>query len=720
MIGEGDPPMRVIGETIQLSQGMQFLALGVTEEDQGVYATLCQMSKVFDIPKNSLEARMKAGGTPQRRLVADKAVLHGLKQFGGLTPTARPAMVVMYPLIDFMVALKKKIPTADLEALDLVLQKGVEMQSRLPPPTQLRPSALSFDMLASVATSLNERHEQQNELAIVPMEPPYQSSQGGGVFSPINPQLGSPILLASRGPGRPSRQELERRKALPNSSNILNSPPPPRPRVSPVSARLLARRSLPTTIPEVHLSVVQMKEKYGLPRDAMDADIEQEVEAFKSWSRNPFQLNRSGPYAKPIQTETWDSAFNVIRGYLGYVELYHKAGTFMEAYSDADTFIRFVAYLRARGVRKGFINAHIKVAKKVNRYLDATMSRTDEDMKEYSAFHEWLVTLDNQINSNMPDSAPRKPIPDCTVLHAWVDRLAEGARQSILADRPRRISLSTANNIQAAVIAMFVTGRHTAAPCRLSSIKSVIHPSFVGKLGACHDPDCQSPSTCPGNRFEVRTEIRTQQVAEEGCLETDNVEMDNDHPLESPRVSLERQVAERRVKFIIPHHKNERHNSAAGEGIAYDLPAQPNPLTKLLLIHMDEGRSVILEQSTATMSTPYLFLTFQGRPLGHAKSTFTTYWRQVMDKTAPADIARFPPSLARKSFVEWYTLEYGDEPEMWDGAADIMGNSTRKWREVYNVSAKKRRMQTTVDRYAQRQSNVGGSWEDEDLEGAEY
>ena len=91
-----------------------------------------------------------------------------------------------------------------------------------------------------------------------------------------------------------------------------------------------------------------------------------------------------------------------------------------------------------------------------------------------------------------------------------------------------------------------------------------------------------------------------------------------------------------------------------------------------------------------------------------------------MDKTAPADIARFPPSLARKSFVEWYTLEYGDEPEMWDGAADIMGNSTRKWREVYNVSAKKRRMQTTVDRYAQRQSNVGGSWEDEDLEGAEY
>ena len=84
-----------------------------------------------------------------------------------------------------------------------------------------------------------------------------------------------------------------------------------------------------------------------------------------------------------------------------------------------------------------------------------------------------------------------------------------------------------------------------------------------------------------------------------------------------------------------------------------------------------------------------------------------------MDKTAPQDLVRFPPSLARKSFVEWYTLEYGEEPEMWDGAADIMGNSVRKWREVYNVSHKKRRMQKTVYRFSAEHSKPDASWNDE-------
>lgn len=444
-------------------------------------------------------------------------------------------------------------------------------------------------------------------------------------------------------------------------------------------------------IPEVHLSIEQMKERYGIPKDQLEPGLADEVQAFKEWSRNPYQLDRSGPYAKPIQTETWESSFNVIRGYLGYVQLYHgEEKGFVDAYSDANIFVNFMAYLRARGVRKSFLNAHIKVAKKVNRYLDSNFSKSDEDATVYSAYHDWLVTLDSQISANMPDSAKQRYIPDCTLLHAWVDRLAEGAKQAVLADRPGRLSLTTATAVQAAVVAMFVTGRHTGAPCRLSSIKSVIHPEFIGKLGACLDPDCQHKSTCAGNRFEVRT-IQKTVVRPDG---------------------EEDQATERRVRFVIPHHKNERHNSLAGQGIEYDLPSQPNPLTKLLLIHIDEGRSTLLSQRCADAHTPFLFLNFQGLPLGHGKSTFTTYWRHLMEKTAPSDIERFPPSLARKSFVEWYTLEYGDEPEMWDGAADIMGNSTRKWKEVYNVSCKKRRMQNTVDLFSQRHANIDGSWDD--------
>jgi hypothetical protein len=166
------------------------------------------------------------------------------------------------------------------------------------------------------------------------------------------------------------------------------------------------------------------------------------------------------------------------------------------------------------------------------------------------------------------------------------------------------------------------------------------------------------------------------------------------------------------VRFVIPHHKNDRHNSLSGQDIEYDLPSQPNPLTKLMLVHIDEGQSTIQDHCSVER-TPFLFLTNQGRPFTLSKSTFTAYWKQLMDRTAPANVTRFPPSLARKSFVEWYTLEYGEEPDMWDGAADIMGNSVRKWREVYNVSNKKRRMQKTVDRFSERHLAADASWDDD-------
>jgi hypothetical protein len=54
------------------------------------------------------------------------------------------------------------------------------------------------------------------------------------------------------------------------------------------------------------------------------------------------------------------------------------------------------------------------------------------------------------------------------------------------------------------------------------------------------------------------------------------------------------------------------------------------------------------------------------------------------------DLKYFPPSIARTVFVEDYTSEYGVEPDMWDGAAVIMGNSTVQWRASYNPSRKRR------------------------------
>jgi hypothetical protein len=69
--------------------------------------------------------------------------------------------------------------------------------------------------------------------------------------------------------------------------------------------------------------------------------------------------------------------------------------------------------------------------------------------------------------------------------------------------------------------------------------------------------------------------------------------------------------------------------------------------------------------------------------------TFRNFWKWVMDSTA-TNLKYFPPSLARTVFVEDYTSEYGVEPDMWDGAAVIMGNCTAQWKASYNPSRKRR------------------------------
>ncbi len=69
--------------------------------------------------------------------------------------------------------------------------------------------------------------------------------------------------------------------------------------------------------------------------------------------------------------------------------------------------------------------------------------------------------------------------------------------------------------------------------------------------------------------------------------------------------------------------------------------------------------------------------------------TFRNFWKWAMEKSAP-NLKYFPPSLARTVFVEDYTSEYGVEPDMWDGAAVIMGNCTTQWKASYNPSRKRR------------------------------
>ena len=457
--------MQVRRDEVWLSHGHFPVAVGVTDEEGGCYVALCQMASISNIPKNTLEARLKAQehlGPLMKVMVTQKGTLDDLKSCGAFSAGTRPSKILMYSIVDFMMTIRNKIRQEDVDewiSLSLAASEGRKYRVIDTPKV---PSTLSCGV------------DKLDALALVCCAPAQSTSmftEEGNAFSPVRGirGLNSPIVLPM---GRPGRPHASSSLHLPSSSII---PQSPRVALPVTSSPLLSRTPFPTELPPINLSLAQTKERYGLPKAEVDPVLAEDVEYFRQWSQNPFQLDRMGSYTRPVQTETWEACFALIRGYIGYASKYHTPPrathptTLKEAYTNPYTFVAFVSYVKARGVRKGFINSHIKVAKKVTKYFEA--KEEEEDAKRaLSKLHDWLVALDQQIFANMSEPRYRKVIPDCVKLHTWVDRLAEGAKRAILADRPGNISLSTAFTVQATIVAMFVTGRHTGAPCRLSLI----------------------------------------------------------------------------------------------------------------------------------------------------------------------------------------------------------------------------------------------------------
>jgi hypothetical protein len=232
------------------------------------------------------------------------------------------------------------------------------------------------------------------------------------------------------------------------------------------------------------------------------------------------------------------------------------------------------------------------------------------------------------------------------------------------------MTAGTAWATERGIIAALVTGAFTP-PCRLSLIKSLLHPRFIGKV-ECPDPDCQMEA-CMGNRMEV---VPRAAVALEPGTEGWHFDSDN-----------------KAIRSTVVHGKNDRRPGHAP--LEYTLPT--GPLSKLMLAHIAEGHGqLVLERPDRMLN---LFVTRQGAAFNDA--TFVHFWRTLMGATSlPEGLAYFPPSLARTVFVEDYTSEFGVEPDGWDGAAIIMGNCVNQWRKSYNPSGRNRGAQRAVNAHA--------------------
>jgi len=513
-------------------------------------------------------------------------------------------------------------------------------------------------------------------------------TRGGVLASPMS-QFGMPFIHPLLGDSR--REDI----AIPSSAKLAALYPP--------------LTTFPKNLPEIFVPGDAVK-TYGLGNKAPQT-VRREITDFVNWSTTAIQLDRSDRYSAAVQRTTTEKHETCILAYLGFLVNVKAeillADVRLSAYSDPFMFAAFLAFLKSRDVGRGHILKHVSLARKVNNYLISgnknntlfcllysvarrpfhinliTCTHVGSDTMDDAAFHgsnmeTWLGRLEQQLSATMPKE-PKSFVPSLKDLYFWVDDLAEGADVMTSADLKRFgcLTYDSAWQTQAAIIAALTVGRFQP-PIRLSIARTLVHPSHLTESGLdeeeddsesphrrgrnssfCLDGDCRD-SRCLGNHLEIH-----------GDIDEDSGE------------------DRRTVRFIAPHHKTDRRGFAS---IVIDLPR--GIFTKLLLIHIDHGHK-LLTQSTGDRM-PYLFSTRSGKPFSTVN--FTHYWKSLM-KTA-AGIPYFPPSLARTSFVDKYTDEFGEEPALWEGAATIMGNTVKMWNEQYNPLKRGREAQAAVDRHS--------------------
>lgn len=145
------------------------------------------------------------------------------------------------------------------------------------------------------------------------------------------------------------------------------------------------------------------------------------------------------------------------------------------------------------------------------------------------------------------------------------------------------------------------------------------------------------------------------------------------------------------VLLIAPHHKNDRRGF---DPIEVTYPK--GLLGRLFEIHINEGHRLLTDDEQ-----PMLFVSGSGRAFND--TTFCHLWKKILMRSP---FEHFGASAIRSTFVEAYTGAYGMEPMHWEGAAAVMGNTTRQWRVTYAPVMRQREAQVAVDAHHEFRSRV--------------
>jgi hypothetical protein len=446
-----------------------------------------------------------------------------------------------------------------------------------------------------------------------------------------------------------------------------------------------------------------------LAESEVPREVRLQVTAFEVWSTVPINTSRSSTWVSPVQSTSVVKTLQVIRGFLGFCTnllLVPLADISLGLYLRPDKLATFLAFLMARGAGKEQVIKQISVARKVADFLKAGRREDSVIFQHVTKLDAWLCKLSTQISGAMPSATPAS-LPVCHSVRAWADSL-QGFAASMVEEDERRdgcISRRTALAVQRAVVVGLVVGSEFP-PIRLDLIKTLPHP--IKGPRECPDPDCMKHN-CLGNRLVVVSggtggqDATDSDNGEEGgggdVLHPNSGDVEDKHDptfYAPPSGADGAAMGPGSVVFHIRHGKNDRRPSSSEYCLSFKVPE--SLLCRLLLAHIRYGHPILTQLSNA-VGRSRLFVTGSGNAFSDA--TFVQYWTSAMKNTAfTFGLDYFPPSKARTVFVEAYTEQNGGmEPEFWDGASAIMGNSPKQWEKTYNPSRRQRNATSAVHSY---------------------
>ena len=126
--------------------------------------------------------------------------------------------------------------------------------------------------------------------------------------------------------------------------------------LSPPAAVYLSyvNRPFPPTIPACSLSPGDIKNPYGISKDAEPRQLAQDISAYKKWCGVPVNTERGPAYILSAQSSTLETVGKKVRGFMGYVaDRFHvpRDKLSLSAYQDPEKIVHFVSYLMARGAQ---------------------------------------------------------------------------------------------------------------------------------------------------------------------------------------------------------------------------------------------------------------------------------------------------------------------------------------------------------------------------------